>query len=42
MHISLEVFYELSLCEKEWWVSLEKQTQAKADLPFKQLRINYG
>ena len=35
-------FYELSLDEEEWWVSLEKQIEAKTDLPFVQLRINYG
>ena len=35
-------FYELSLDEEEWWVSLEKEVDAKTDLPFEQLRINYG
>jgi len=35
-------FYELSLDEEEWWVSLEKQIEAKTDLPFVQLKINYG
>tara|TARA_Y100001968_G_scaffold247323_1_gene231772 strand:- start:549 stop:689 length:141 start_codon:yes stop_codon:yes gene_type:complete len=34
-------FYEVSLDEKEWWISLEKEIEGKTDLPFKHLIVNY-
>ena len=35
-------FYEVSLDEEEWWISLEKEIEGKTDLPFEQFRVNYG
>ena len=35
-------FYDLSLDEEEWCVSLEKEIEAKTGLPFEQFRVNYG
>ena len=35
-------FYDLSLEEEEWWVSLEKEIEGKTGLPFEQFRVNYG
>tara|TARA_B100000965_G_C19515574_1_gene724052 strand:- start:362 stop:736 length:375 start_codon:yes stop_codon:yes gene_type:complete len=34
--------YDLPLDEEEWWVSLEKEIEAKTGLPFEQFRVNYG
>jgi len=35
-------FYDLSLEEEEWWVSLEKEIEGKTGQPFEQFRVNYG
>ena len=35
-------FYDLSLDEQEWWISLEKEIEGKTGLPFEQFRVNYG
>ena len=35
-------FYDLSLDEEEWWISLEKEIESKTGLPFEQFRVNYG
>ena len=35
-------FYEVSLDEEEYWVSLEKEFEGKTGLPFEQIRVNYG
>ena len=35
-------FYDLSLDEEEWWISLEKEIEGKTGLPFEQFRVNYG
>ena len=35
-------FYELSLDEEDWCVSLEKEIEGKTVLPFEQFRVNYG
>ena len=35
-------FYEVSLDEEEWWISLEKEIEGKTGLPFEQFRVNYG
>ena len=35
-------FYDVSLDEEEWWVSLEKEIEGKTGLPFEQFRVNYG
>ncbi len=35
-------FYDVSLEEEEWWVSLEKEIEVKTGLPFEQFRVNYG
>ena len=35
-------FYDVSLDEEEWWISLEKEIEGKTGLPFEQLRVNYG
>ena len=35
-------FYEVSLDEEEYWVSLEKKYEGKTGLPFDQMRFNYG
>ena len=35
-------FYDVSLDEEEWWISLEKEIKGKTDLPFEQFRVNYG
>ena len=35
-------FYEVSLDEEEWWISLEKEIEDKTGLPFEQFRVNYG
>ncbi|WP_269608943.1 hypothetical protein [Prochlorococcus marinus] len=35
-------FYDLSLDEEEWWISLEKEFEGKTGLPFEQIRVNYG
>ena len=35
-------FYDVSLDEEEWWISLEKEIEGKTDLPFEQFRVNYG
>ena len=35
-------FYELSLEEEEWWLSLEKEIEGKTGLPFEQFRVNYN
>ena len=34
-------FYDLSLDEEEWWISLEKEIEGKTGLPFEQFRVNY-
>ena len=34
-------FYEVSLDEEEYWVSLEKEFESKNGLPFEQIRVNY-
>ena len=35
-------FYDVSLDEQEFWVSLEKEFEGKIGLPFEQIRVNYG
>jgi len=35
-------FYDVSLDEEEYWVSLEKEFEGKTGLPFDQIRVNYG
>ena len=35
-------FYDVSLDEEEYWVSLEKEFEGKTGLPFEKIRINYG
>ncbi len=35
-------FYDLSLDEEEWWISLENEIEGQTGLPFEQFRINYG
>ena len=35
-------FYDVSLHEEEYWVSLEKEFEGKTGLPFEQIRVNYG
>ena len=35
-------FYDVSLDEEEWWISLEKEIEGKTNLPFEQFRVNYG
>ncbi len=35
-------FYDVSLNEEEWWISLEKEIEGKTGLPFEQFRVNYG
>ena len=35
-------FYDVSLDEEEWWVSLEKEIEGETGLPFEQFRVNYG
>ena len=35
-------FYDVSLDEEEWWISLEKKIEDKTGLPFEQFRVNYG
>ena len=35
-------FYDLSLDEEEWWISLEKEIEGKTGLPFEQFRVHYG
>ena len=35
-------FYDVSLDEEEWWISLEKEIESKTGLPFEQFRVNYG
>jgi hypothetical protein len=35
-------FYDLSLDEEEWWVSLEKEIEGKTGLVFEQFKVNYG
>ena len=35
-------FYDVSLDEEEWWISLEKEIEGKSGLPFEQFRVNYG
>ncbi len=35
-------FYDVSLDEEEWWISLEKEIEGKTFLPFEQFRVNYG
>ena len=35
-------FYDVSLEEEEYWVSLEKEFEGKTGLPFEQIRVNYG
>ena len=34
-------FYDLSIDEEEWWISLEKEIEGKTGLPFEQFRVNY-
>tara|TARA_B100000287_G_scaffold286851_1_gene270419 strand:- start:825 stop:1262 length:438 start_codon:yes stop_codon:yes gene_type:complete len=34
-------FYDLSLDEEEYWVSLEKEYQGKTGLPFEEIRVSY-
>ncbi len=34
-------FYDVSLDEEEYWVSLEKEFEGKTGLPFEQIRVNY-
>ena len=34
-------FYDVSLDEEEYWVSLEKQFEGKTGLPFEEFRVNY-
>ena len=35
-------FYDVSLDEEEYWVSLEKEFEGKTGLPFEQIIVNYG
>ena len=35
-------FYDVSLDEEEYWVSLEKEFEGKTGLPFEQIRVIYG
>ena len=35
-------FYDLSLDEEEWWISLEKEIECKTCLPFELFRVNYS
>ena len=35
-------FYDVSLDEEEYWVSLEKEFEGKTGLPFEQIRVNYS
>ncbi len=35
-------FYDVSLDEEEYWVSLEKEFEGETGLPFEQIRVNYG
>ena len=35
-------FYDVSLDEEEWWISLEKEIEGKTGLPFEQFRVNYA
>ena len=35
-------FYDVSLDEEEYWVSLEKEFEGKTGLPFEQIRVNYA
>jgi len=35
-------FYQLSLDEEEWWVSLEKEIEGKTGRPFEEVRVEYG
>ena len=35
-------FYDVSLDEEEWWISLGKEIECKTGLPFEQFRVNYG
>ena len=35
-------FYDVSLDEEEWWISLEKEIEGQTGLPFEQFRVNYG
>ena len=35
-------FYDVSLDEEEYWVSLEKEFEGKTGLPFEQVRVNYA
>ena len=35
-------FYDVSLDEEEWWISLEKEIEGVTFLPFEQFRVNYG
>ena len=35
-------FYDVSLEEEEYWVSLEKEFEGTTGLPFEQIRVNYG
>ena len=35
-------FYDVSLEEEEYFVSLEKEFEGKTGLPFEQIRVNYG
>ena len=35
-------FYDLSLDEEEWWISLEKEIEGKTGLPFEQFIVNYA
>ena len=35
-------FYDVSLEEEEYWVSLEKEFEGKTGLPFEQIRVNYA
>ena len=35
-------FYDMSIDEEEWWISLEKEIEGKTGLPFEQFRVDYG
>ena len=35
-------FYDISLDEEEYWVSLEKEFEGKTGLPFEVIRVEYG
>ena len=35
-------FYDISLDEEEWWISLEKEIECKTGLLFEQFRIKYS